>query len=93
MYAKLKDGKLTEINPKKISYQGRTVFNPSPETLVQAGWKPVIYTDAPVTEGYSASPYWTETDTQIVQEWEQTELPKEQPLSAEEFMNIVLGGE
>lgn len=41
----------------------------------QLGYKPVTRTAIPTREGYYYTEKWTETDTAIVQEWEEHEQP------------------
>ena len=39
----------------------------------QLGYKPITKTEMPIREGYYYTESWTETDTAIVQEWEENE--------------------
>ena len=41
----------------------------------QLGYKPITKTEMPIREGYYYTESWTETDTAIVQEWEEHEQP------------------
>ena len=41
----------------------------------QLGYKPITRTIMPTREGYYYTEKWTETDTAIVQEWEEHEQP------------------
>ena len=43
----------------------------------ELGYKPVVHTEMPVKEGYSYTETWTETETAIVQVWEEHEQPNE----------------
>ena len=45
--------------------------------ILELGYKPIVRTDMPVNEGYYCTEKWTETDTVIVQEWEEHEQPNE----------------
>ena len=88
MFARLKDNAL-EIAPKKVQSDGKTIINPTDETLISAGFMPVQYTDQPnVKEGYYAAPHWVQTDTAIVQEWD---IKKDnRPLTAEQVTEMLV---
>ena len=43
--------------------------------IKELGYKPVTRTVMPTREGYYYTAKWTETDTAIVQEWEEHEQP------------------
>lgn len=88
MYAKLKDNTL-EIEPKQMQLDGKTVINPSDDTLVASGYLPVLYTEPPtVQDGYYAAPHWVQTDTAIVQEWD---IKKDnRPLTAEQVTEMLV---
>lgn len=91
-YAKLNDQSLTYA-PSVVQWRGRTVINPSGEKLVELGYKPVRYTEpGEAPEGFAWVPHWEEQAQVIVQVWELEELPPEEP-SAEELLEIILGGE
>lgn len=45
--------------------------------ILELGYKPIIRTEAPVKEGYYYTEKWVETETAIVQEWEEHEQPNE----------------
>ena len=47
------------------------------EAILELGYKPIVRTDMPVNEGYYYTEKWTETDTAILQEWEEHEQPNE----------------
>lgn len=87
MYAKLISGTLRSA-PKKVTYNGKTIFNPPEEILLDMGYLPVTYTDiptdAPHGQHYESS--WSQTDTEIVQVWTLVDNPAEpEPeLSADE---------
>lgn len=94
MYAKLENGYLRSA-PKTVQWQGHTVNNPSADKLTELGYKPVVYTDMP-TDAPSGQHYesgWEEGD-KIVQTWTLTDDPvyPEPELSAEEALNIIMGG-
>ena len=68
-YAKLIDGAIVYA-PRKLPVGEYVVYNPTPEMLTGAGYKPVRYTDPPEVEpGYVAVPGWEETAGEIVQIW------------------------
>lgn len=79
MYAILENGVLCPA-PRKLEGEDVVIYNPTPEQLTAAGYKPVTYTDPPEEpEGYYAEAYWTETEEAIVQAWRLAELPPEEP--------------
>lgn len=94
MYAKLINGTLRSA-PKKVDYNGKTIFNPTEEILLDMGYFPVTYTDIP-TDASNVQRYesrWEQTDTEIVQVWTLVDNPAEpEPeLSADEALNIIMG--
>ncbi len=89
-YAKLIDSNLI-FAPRKLTVGDAVVYNPTPEMLEEAGYKPVRYTDPPETEpGYIAVPGWKEQAEAIVQTWTIEEAPDD--IDAEEAMDILFGG-
>ena len=70
MYAKIENGTLIPA-PRRITLSGMQIFNPTPDQLTQAGYKPVTETpmpdDAPDGQHYEAS-YADSGDT-ITQSW------------------------
>lgn len=94
MYAKLINGTLRSAQ-KKVDYNGKTIFNPPEETLLDMGYFPVAYTDMPTDapDGQHYESHWEQTDTEIVQVWELVDNPAEpEPeLSADEVLNIIMG--
>ncbi len=78
-YAKFINGNI-QYAPRKLVFEDVTVYNPAPEQLAAAGYKPVRFTAPPEEpEGYYAEAYWTETAEAITQEWRLVELPPEEP--------------
>lgn len=68
-YAKLIDDEIVYA-PRKLRGPKYTIYNPTPEQLLEFGYKPVRYTEPPETEpGYIAVEGWTETADEIVQTW------------------------
>ncbi len=89
-YAKLIDGQI-QFAPRHIPVGEYVVYNPTPEMLIEAGYKSVQHTAIPETEpGYIGVPGWTETDEAIVQIW--TAEP-EGDVSDTEALEILLGGD
>lgn len=93
MYAKLENGVLIRA-PKMMDVGENHVYNPTAEQLLAAGYKPVQYTEpaGEAPEGYAWDSGWEDTGETIVQTWTPVELPPEE-LSAEEALDILLGGE
>lgn len=94
MYAKLMSGTLRSA-PKKVDYNGKTIFNPPEEILLGMGYLPVTYTDMPsdAPDGQHYESHWEQTDTEIVQVWTLVDNPAEpeSELSADEALNIIMG--
>lgn len=94
MYAKLINGTLRSA-PKKVDYNGKTIFNPPEEILLGMGYLPVTYTDMPTDapDGQHCESSWSQTDTEIVQAWTLVDnsAEPEQELSADEALNIIMG--
>ena len=57
--------------------------------ILELGYKPIIRTEAPVKEGFYYTEKWAETETAIVQEWEEHEQSVEENL--EEVIDILTG--
>ena len=57
--------------------------------ILELGYKPIVRTEAPVKEGFYYTEKWVETETAIVQEWEEHEQPVEANL--EEVIDILTG--
>lgn len=93
-YAKLIDN-YPQYAPRTVIWRGCTVINPDGEKLQELGYLPVIETPFPAeepAEGFAWAESWTEEDGQIVRVWVQEAVPPEEP-SAEELLEIILGGE
>ena len=94
MYAKLVNGALRSA-PKKVDYNGKTIFNPPDDVLLDMGYLPVAYTDMPTDapDGQHYESSWSQNDAEIVQVWELVDNPAEpEPkLSADEALNIIMG--
>lgn len=94
MYAKLVNGTLRSA-PKNVDYNGKTIFNPPDDVLLDMGYLPVAYTDMPTDapDGQHYESSWSQTDAEIVQVWELVDNPAEpEPkLSADEALNIIMG--
>lgn len=94
MHGKLVNGTLRSA-PKKVDYNGKTIFNPTEEILLDMGYLPVTYTDMPTdaSTGQHYESRWEQTDTEIAQVWTLVDNPAEpEPeLSADEALNIIMG--
>lgn len=94
MYAKLMSGTLRSA-PKKVDYNGKTIFNPPEDVLLDMGYLPVTHTDMPTdaSNGQHYESHWEQTDTEIVQVWTLADNPAEpEPeLSDDEALNIIMG--
>ena len=91
IYAKLIDGNLVYA-PRKLPVGNFVVYNPTPEMLTDAGYKPVHYTDPPVVaEGYVAVPGWEEQAEEIVQIWTVELAPVSEEEALVRFSNELTG--
>ena len=94
MYAKLINGTLRGA-PKTVDYNGKTIFNPPEDVLLELGYFPVTYTDMPsdAPDGQHYESRWEQTDTEIMQVWTLADNPAEPEteLSADEALNIIMG--
>jgi len=91
-YAKLIEGELV-FAPNPILVDCNYIGNPLGEIYEGEGYKPVRYTspgEAP--DGSYWVETWAETETEIVQQWEATELPPDEDIDPAEALNILLGG-
>ena len=89
MYGKLIDGAIVYA-PRRLPVGRAVIYNPTEEMLIDAGYKPVTYTDPPETDpGYVAVPGWTETGEAIVQTW--TVEPEPDAISVERAYEIITG--
>lgn len=92
MYAKLINGTLRSA-PKKVDYNGKTIFNPTEEILLDMGYMPITYTDMPteVTEGKHWESEWVEGETEITQVWKLVDdpiYPTPEPTPEERISNL-----
>lgn len=74
-----------------------TVYNPASEQYASQGWIPIRYTDpGDAPDGYHFEPtyteYMTESGSEILQEWELVEDEVSDEISAEEALEIIMGG-
>lgn len=76
MYAKLINGTLRSAQ-KKVDYNGKVIFNPPDDILLDMGYFPVTYIDMPTDapDGQHYESHWEQTDTEIVQVWTLVEDP------------------
>lgn len=90
MYGKIINNTLS-IAPRSVTI-GQTHYNPAPLSwLAENGYKPVRYTDEPEQEGYYAVPSWTETDDEIVQEWNLVQVSESDEATPEEIEEALEG--
>lgn len=70
MYAKLISGTLRSA-PKKVNYNGQTIFNPPESVLQDMGYLPVTYTGMPTDapEGKHYESHWEQSEMEILQVW------------------------
>ena len=89
-YAKLIND-MIRYAPRTVVVDDRQIGNPTPETLIELGYKPLIYTDPPETEeGYVAISSWAETEETIMPTWIIEQDSGE--IDDSEALNIILGG-
>lgn len=86
-YAKLINSR-PSFAPNPIVIDDVRIGNPPASLLLEQGYKPVTYTEAPQTEpGYIAVPEWVETEEEIVQMW--TEEPEPDEVDGDRAMQIL----
>lgn len=70
IFAKLLNGALSYA-PKRVTWQGRIVDNPTPAMLQELGYYPVTYTDMPgdAPEGQRYEAHWEQAEAEIIQVW------------------------
>ena len=80
MYAKLENDTLIPA-PHRIVLSGMQIFNPTPDHLTQAGYKPVTETPMPddAPEGQHYEPTYTDTGDTITQGWTLVENEEVEP--------------
>ena len=70
-YAKLIDDQI-QFAPRKLIVGEYVVYNPTPEMLIAAGWKPVHidqYPEEDPPEGYYWAIQWSQDDHNIYGHW------------------------
>lgn len=81
MYAKLIEGQLIPMHqPLKIG--GKDTFTNDDAVILSQGYRPVIFSDPPVQDGFTAVSAWRDDTDAITQVWTLTEI--EQPEETEE---------
>lgn len=92
-YAKLINN-FPSYAPNPILIEGVYIGNPPGSVYEAEGYKPVVYSDPPgeAPAGYQWTETWSEEDGNIQQGWVLEAVPPEEP-SAEELLEIILGGE
>ena len=91
MYAKLENGAL-KYAPKKITYNGSIVFNPTKTMLIELGYMEVVNTDYPSDGNYYTSNYEVQNN-QIVQVWNLSEEPAQtEDITSDEFFDVLVNG-
>ena len=88
MYGKLVNDELRGA-PRPIKTADGDVFTNDPTVYLENGYKEIITTEHPSDGNYYVTS-WSETDTQIVQVWTETDPPED--ISAEEALSIITGG-
>lgn len=90
-YAKLIDNS-PFFAPNPIRHNGVNISNPYAETYLELGYKPVIFSEptGDPPDGYYWKPYWSETDTEIHQNWR---LEPYEEIPSDMAMEILFGGD
>ena len=88
MFGKLVDGELRGA-PRPIRTENGDVFTNDPAVYIKSGYKEIVTTQYPSDGKYYVTS-WSETDTQIIQVWMETDPPED--ISAEEALSIITGG-
>ena len=90
-FAKLENGILKRcpksgISGKSLHTNLPLYYSDNPSVALVDGWKELVETERP--EGYCA-PTYTETDTQIIRNWQVLPEPEPTPNPLEELMNEI----
>ena len=80
MYAKIENGTLIPA-PRRIVLSGMQIFNPTPDQLTQAGYKPVTETPMPddAPDGQHYEPTYSDSGDTITQGWTLAENEEVEP--------------
>lgn len=77
-YGKLINGEFKPFTGRYIRHNGWVYTNPTAETLLKLGYKPLKEAERPdEQEGCYIDAVYTETDTEIIQEYRYIELQEE----------------
>lgn len=69
-YYKIVDNELQQA-PTNLTIDGVEVMYPTEEQYLSQGWKPLLVAERPITNKYyRIYPVYSETETDIIQEWE-----------------------
>jgi len=75
-YAKLNNGKL-EMATKTVVSKDKFIYNPTDDQLIEFGYKEYVPTEMlPPKEWHNQTASYSETDTQIIREWNYVKLPE-----------------
>ena len=77
MYAKIENGTLIPAS-HRITLAGMQIFNPTPDHLTQAGYKPVTETpipEEPAPDGQHYEPTYSDSGDTITQGWTLVDNP------------------
>ena len=90
--AKLMSGTLRSAL-KTVNYNGKLIFNPPEDVLLDMGYFPVTYTDMPTdaSTGQHYESHWEQTDTEITQVWKLVDdpiYPTPEPTPEERIINL-----
>ena len=89
MYGKLIDGDLL-FAPKRLVINDTQVWNAPSEEYLAQGWFPVVFTEPPeAPDGYHYEDAFEQDGNEIVEIWHLVE----DEVSADELLEIILGGE
>ena len=81
MYAKLENKTLIPA-PHRIVLSGMQIFNPTPDHMTQAGYKPVTETpmpEDPAPDGQHYEPTYSDSGDTITQDWTPVENEEVEP--------------
>ena len=87
MYAKIENGELRGA-PRPLKTKQGDVFTNDPAVYLENGYKEIVIAQYPNDGKYYVTS-WSETDTQIIQVWVETDPPED--ISAEEALSIITG--
>ena len=91
-FGKLDESKNIEYAPIPLVVNDENIWTNVPETYIGCGYYPVRYTEMPEKEDFYYIPYYELENNEIVQKWEEHELPEPDATDGYELLDIITEG-